>query len=85
MKIFNRPTNLNGSELIDELKAAGINASRVADYLDGTIGVDVNDEVAAQSIIANHNGTIIPPQPTAAEKLAAAGLTVEELKEVLGL
>jgi hypothetical protein len=25
------------------------------------------------------------PEPTAAEKLAAAGLTVEELKELLGL
>lgn len=85
---FEKPTNLNGSELLDELKAVGITIES-APFIDanGNLWLDIkaDDESKAAPIVAVHNGTTVAPEPTAADKLAAAGLTVEELKEVLGL
>ncbi len=90
MQTFNIPINLNGIELRNELRVAGV---EIADFPAGIkcdetlIFLDIKDEDAekASAVIAAHNGTTVAPEPTAADKLAAAGLTVEELKEALGL
>jgi hypothetical protein len=85
---FDKPENLNGLELINELNADGVFIEKPP-FIDGNgdFWLDINpaDEVKATPVVAAHNGTTVAPEPTAADKLAASGLTVEELKEVLGL
>lgn len=87
---FNKPLNLNGAELKEELKLAGVS------FIDEITAFTVREEILfvnilpefeaiAAPIIAAHNGTTVPPEPTPADKLAAAGLTVDELKAVLGI
>lgn len=87
---FEKPINLNGEELRAELRSAGINISEEPFALvlnsEGLfLDIDIKDESIAMAVIAAHNGTIVAPEPTPADKLAAAGLTVDELKAVLGL
>ena len=90
MQTFNIPANLNGAELRDELRAAGVT---IADFPIGIrcdeafIYLDISEEdsVKAAPVVAAHNGTTVLPEPTPADKLAAAGLTVDELKAVLGI
>ena len=83
---FTKPTNLNGAELLDELKAAGIkiNKSPSIDG-DGNFWLDIAkaDETKAQPIVAAHNGTITPPEQTVAEKLASVGLSIADLKAAI--
>jgi hypothetical protein len=85
---FNKPQNLNGLELINELKAAGVSIEKPP-LIDGNddfwLEVDPADEAKAAAVVAAHNGTTIASEPTPADKLTAAGLTVDELKAVLGL
>ena len=85
MKTFPKPQNLNGTELMAKLSAVGIFVEEVFDFSDGTIGFETDNESTAAAVVAAHNGTTVAPEPTIADKLAAAGLTVEELKEALGL
>ncbi len=87
---FNKPLNLNGAELKQELKAAGVSLINEIETLvvkDNLLFVNIAPEfeAIAAPIIAAHNGTTVPPEPTPADKLAAAGLTVDELKAVLGI
>lgn len=88
---FERPENLNGYELRQELRNAGIeisdNLTSVLVEADGSLILDIKkeDELKAVAIVKNHNGSINAPELTAADKLAAAGLSIEELKELLGL
>lgn len=88
---FNKPENLNGAELREELRTAGvtitddINAVSLDSNGDFWLDIEENDFNIAKTIVDAHNGTIIPPEPTTTEKLAAAGLTVDELKTILGL
>lgn len=88
---FNKPTNLNGFELRNELINAGIKINyggcEVAIDEDGNFWLDISesDKAQAESIVAAHNGTIIAPEPTIQEKLANAGITLDELKVALGL
>ncbi len=90
MQTFSIPTNLNGAELREELRAAGVT---IADFPAGikcdgqNIYLDIAeaDATKAAEVIAAHNGTTSVPEPTAADKLAAAGLSVDELKALLGL
>lgn len=84
MKIFNKPKNLNGRELKEELAAAGIVVDLIFDNADGTISFETDSE-NAEEIVAAHNGTTIAPQPTIEEKLASVGLNLEDLKTALGL
>ena len=79
---FNKPNNLNGTELLDELTAAGITVnSRLLD--DGTdlwLYISESDKDKAKSIVNKHNGTVIAPDNTAARQaiLDRLGITAEE-------
>ena len=88
---FNKPANLNGDELLDELSEVGIILDKVKQppFIDGNgdfwLHIDPADEAKAQPIVAAHNGTIVAPEPTVADKLASVGLNLDDLKEALGL
>ena len=88
---FTRPTNLNGTELRQELNSAGIAISdeHFAVSLDSNdnlwLDIDSKDEAKAKPIVAAHNGTIVAPEPTVADKLASVGLNLDDLKVALGL
>jgi hypothetical protein len=87
---FNKPNNLNGKELRDELNAAGVVISydknsvlvNAEGYL--VLEIDSSDEAKAAAIIAAHNGTTVAPQPTIETKLASVGLSLDELRAALG-
>jgi hypothetical protein len=85
MKTFTKPENLNGAELITELAAVGIIVDKVFDNADGTIGFNTNNESAAATVVAAHNGTTVAPEPTIEDKLASVGLNLSDLKTALGL
>jgi hypothetical protein len=85
MKTFNKPINLNGTELMAELAAAGIIIDKVFDLSNGTIGFQTDNEIAAASVVAAHNGTTIAPELTIADKLANVGLNLDDLKLALGI
>ena len=84
---FAKPTNLNGSELLAELNIGGVTITEppVLDGL-GIFWLDIAeaDQAKATPIVAAHNGTVIAPEPTIADKLASVGLSIEELRTALG-
>jgi len=85
---FNKPTNLNGAELLAELNAAGVVITEPPfDDAQGNIWLDIKetDKTKATQIVAAHNGTIIAPLPTVAQKLASVGLSIDDLKAALGV
>lgn len=83
---FTKPENLNGLELLNELKAAGVNASNPTVEEDiFQIDLDEKDIVKAKKIIEAHNGTTIAPEPTIEEKLTWVGLSINDLKSALGI
>lgn len=88
---FTKPKNLNGTQLKLELNDKGIaiidNVDALLDNGQGSILLDIleSDKDKAASIVAAHNGTIIAPEPTIADKLASVGLSVTDLKAALGL
>ncbi len=91
MTIFTAPENLNGAELRDELRSAGIEISD----LSSAVSIDENenlvleiaakDKTKAQAIVIAHNGTTIAPEPTIQQKLESVGLSIDELKAALGV
>jgi hypothetical protein len=85
MQTFDKPTNLNGAELKDELAAASILVDEIFDYSDGTIGFETDNKTEAAKIVAKHNGTITTAQPSIEEKLATVGLDLGQLKLALGI
>ena len=88
---FNKPENLNGAELLNELAVVGIVLDKInqAPMLDGNgdfwLDIKPADQAKAAAVVAAHNGNIIAPEPTVQDKLAKAGLSVEDLKSALGL
>jgi len=82
MTTYPKPTNLNGAELIAELEAAGISINRVQDNGDETITLDT-DNAKAKAIVAKHDGTVIAPELSIAQKLQSVGLNLDELKAAL--
>ena len=80
---FTKPNLLNGGQLKSELSAQGISVEIIEDNGTGTISFDVlkAKEGLAVSIVANHVG--VDSVPTIAEKLASAGINIDELKAVL--
>lgn len=83
MKIFTKPENLNGAELMIELAAVGIIVDKVFDNADGSISFETDNESAAAAVVAAHNGTTVAPEPTIADKLASVGLSLDELKAAI--
>jgi hypothetical protein len=85
---FNRPKNLNGTELLDELKNAGVTVTDLP-MDNGKNGFWLNiseaDKTKAEAVVDAHNGTTVAPQPTVEEKLASVGLNLDDLKTALGL
>ena len=85
---FDKPSNLNGSQLMSELKAAGVSISE-APVLDGNgvlwLEINTADKVKATSIVESHNGTDEIKVLTIDEKLASVGLSINDLKTALGI
>ena len=85
---FDKPTNLNGAELSAELLQAGIKLKQ-SPLVDGNnalwLDVKSEEEAKAAVVVAAHNGTTVAPEPTIADKLASVGLSINDLKEALGL
>jgi len=91
---FNKPQNLNGAELIDELKAVGVIVNaETSPFIDGNgdfwLDIATADKAKAEPIVAAHiaiDQTQSRAQAKAAAqaKLTALGLTVSDL-EALGL
>ena len=88
---FDKPANLNGAELLDELAAVGIILDKFeqAPLIDGNgdfwLDVKSADKTKAAGVVAAHNGTTIAPEPSIEDKLASVGLTLPDLKAALGL
>ena len=87
---LNKPENLNGEELVQELLNAGIEVNtETSPLVDGNndlwLDIDVNDESKAIKIVANHNGTTIVPNLAVKRQalLAKLGITEEEAKLLL--
>lgn len=88
---FNKPANLNGAELLDELQAVGIILDRNTELplIDGNgdlwLSVKSSDKAKAETVVAAHNGTTVAPELTIEDKLASVGLNLADLKSALGL
>jgi len=85
---FTKPTNLNGTELLTELNAEGVEITQPP-MIDGNgdfwLDIAEADKAKATLIVAAHNGTMILPELTIDQKLASVGLSVTDLKAALGL
>lgn len=85
---FNKPTNLNGAELLAELNAAGVSIINPP-MIDGEgnfwLDIAEKDEAETKAIVDAHNGTTVAPKPTIDDKLSSVGLSVTDLKAALGL
>lgn len=83
---FNKPANLNGKELLSELKAENVEITGFP-FIDEEnllwLNIAEIDEQKAEIVVSAHNGTLIAPEPTIDEKLASVGLSIEELKAAL--
>lgn len=83
---FNKPTNLNGAELLQELNDAkiAVNSPLVIDG-NGDFWIDVleTDKTETQKIINAHNGTINPPLPTLESRLRQIGLSIDDIKSAI--
>jgi len=85
METFNKPKNLNGTELKAQLAEIGIIVDEIIDFANGTIGFKTDDKAAAELVVKGHNGTIIPNEPSVQDKLNSVGLNLDDLKAALGL
>jgi len=89
MASFTKPSSLNGTQLREELKAAGVAISddinAVLDSSDGLIHLDIKtaDETKAAEVVASHVGVDSVIELTLAEKLASVGISLDELKAAL--
>jgi hypothetical protein len=85
---FNKPANLNGAELLAELNTAGVLIEQLP-LVDGNddlwLEIANKDKTKAQTVVDAHDGTTVAPEPTIADKLANAGLNLDELRTALGL
>lgn len=85
---FNKPLNLNGKELLEELAVVGVVVSKIP-FIDGNndmwLDIKPEDEAKVTVVVATHNGTIIAPEPTIEDKLAFVGLNLSDLRSALGL
>jgi len=87
---FNKPINLNGTELRQELRNAQVDISDhnlSVKEISGDLYLDIKptDEEKAKTVVAGHNGTTVASEPTIEDKLAVVGLSIDDLKTALGL
>lgn len=87
---YTKPINLNGSQLRQELKNAGVIILDLAESVvvendDLWLDIKEADKSAAAAVVAAHKGTTVAPEPTIEDKLASVGLSVDDLKTALGL
>lgn len=86
---FTKPAQLNGSQLRDELRAAGVKITddNQAVSTDGEqilwLEIADSDKAKAQEVVLNHVG--IDKEPTLDDKLSSVGLSLTDLKAALGL
>lgn len=85
---FDKPENLNGAELLAQLKVAGVKVNEdTSPFIDGNgdfwLDIKQADQAKASTIVAAHNGTMVAAVPTIADKLASVGLSIDELKAAL--
>lgn len=89
MVLFTKPTALNGTQLRNELRAAGVNISdepnAVLDSSDGFIHLDIKnaDETKAAAVVASHVGVDSIIELSLDEKLASVGISLAEIKAAL--
>lgn len=76
---FTLPTAINGDQLKNELNAEDVYVVGDALFVVGNF-----TKSDAESIINAHK-PIAPKQPTLQEKLASVGLSIDDLKQALGL
>jgi hypothetical protein len=88
---FDKPQNLNGAELRQELNNIGVQISNEPTSVevdgDDNLWLDIasEDEAKAKVIVDNHNGTTGVFEPTVEQKLESVGLNLGDLKSALGL
>jgi hypothetical protein len=82
---FNLPNKLNGAQLVDELKAAGVSIIEPPMVENGDLFLDIatKDEVKAKTVVNSHVG--IDKEPTLDDKLSSVGVSIADLKTALGL
>lgn len=81
---FDIPAKLNGEQLLEELKKAGI-LSDIPVITEGKLWLSIksSEESLAADIVAHHVG--ITHVPTIEDRLKAAGIELNELRLALGL
>jgi hypothetical protein len=84
---FTKPKNLNGAELLAELKAGDVTINDFPIVENDNFWLDIAeaDKAKAAPIVAAHNGTMVAPEPSVTHKLESVGLSVADLREALGL
>jgi len=86
---FDKPINLNGEELLNELNAGGVKITEPP-FIDGDglfwLDIASKDETKTKSIVAAHNGNTVAPDKSAQRQAIAdrLGLTADELQVLLG-
>ena len=87
MIIFTKPEKLNGIQLREELRNAGveIDDGRSVVIIGDQLHLDIleTDKEKAEEIVSKHIG--IDKEITIEEKLASVGLSLPDLKAALGL
>jgi hypothetical protein len=82
---FEIPSQLNGKQLTEELKAVGVEIEYMPNIEEGflILHIKTGDVAQAQTVVDNHIAVFT--EPTIAEKLAFVGISMDELKLALGL
>ena len=82
---FNKPTNLNGKELLQELANEGVIVTGRPEVELEILHLDIKakDKDKAETIIAAHNGTITLPDRSAEKAALLAKLGISEAEVAL--
>ena len=85
---FNKPTNLNGKELLEELAADGVTVTGRPEVELEILRLDISeaDKAKTEKIVAQHNGktTDVDRSAEKAALLERLGITAEEAALLLG-
>ena len=89
MASFTKPDSLNGTQLREELRTAGViisdDINAVIDSSDGFIHLDIKkaDETKAAAVVAAHVGVDSVIELSIEDKLAYVGISLDDLKAAL--